>query len=330
MGNSADIRKDNKRAIYRFMLDGGQYTKNQVSKGTGLSVATCNTLLNDMQNQGLVTGGEKVFGEVGRSSVLYQIKEDHESYLALYLVVDHGKRFADVMIFSASGGMLYHEIKAYDYLDYDGLNRLIRDTLLKNPECKMTQMVIAMPGMNVRNQIKYCDIPELEGMDVRGDLEACYGVQVSLKNDMHFKALGYYEMSGNDEDVITLAYFPTQVLPGTATIHQGMIIQGTNEFAGMTGFLPYDMSRDEQLGLLQPETCVPFITESIRAIIVLLNPATIVFTGNLLSKNILDTVRKNCLLDIPEEFMPQFRLVDDFNEYCYQGMFQAAIAQKKF
>ena len=39
--------KENKKAICRFMLDGEQYTKQQVSAGTGLSVATCNTLLND-------------------------------------------------------------------------------------------------------------------------------------------------------------------------------------------------------------------------------------------------------------------------------------------
>ena len=57
MANSSDIRKDNKKKIYRLMLDHQQYTKQQISVKTGLSVATCNTLLNDMTaNKVLVTG----------------------------------------------------------------------------------------------------------------------------------------------------------------------------------------------------------------------------------------------------------------------------------
>ena len=76
MANSSDIRKDNKKKIYRLMLDHQQYTKQQISVKTGLSVATCNTLLNDMAaNKVLVTGEEKEFRGVGRSSWLYEIDD---------------------------------------------------------------------------------------------------------------------------------------------------------------------------------------------------------------------------------------------------------------
>ena len=91
MKNSADIRRDNKKSIYRFLLeDRGavrtsrtmeqpegerlrQYTKQEVAAATGLSPATCNTLLNDMERAGIVQGGRKKAGDVGRSSVLYRI-----------------------------------------------------------------------------------------------------------------------------------------------------------------------------------------------------------------------------------------------------------------
>ena len=69
-----------------------QYTKQEVAAATGLSPATCNTLLNDMERAGIVQGGRKKAGDVGRSSVLYQIREDHEHYLALYFYVEHGKK----------------------------------------------------------------------------------------------------------------------------------------------------------------------------------------------------------------------------------------------
>ena len=44
----------------------------------------------------------------------------------------------------------------------------------------------------------------------------------------------------------------------------------------------------EQLAMLEPDTCIPFITKSICAIIVLLNPGTIVLTGNLINAAMLD------------------------------------------
>ena len=54
------------------MLDGKHYTKQQAAAGTGLSVATCNTLLNDLQMHKIVSGEKRQLGEVGRSSVLYR------------------------------------------------------------------------------------------------------------------------------------------------------------------------------------------------------------------------------------------------------------------
>lgn len=105
------------KAIYRFMLDKINIRSKQVSIGTGLSVATCNTLLNDMQMQGIVTGGDKISGEVGRSSVLYQIKDDHESYLAIHLV-ERGRKIVGIILFSATGKILNQEKREYKLVDY--------------------------------------------------------------------------------------------------------------------------------------------------------------------------------------------------------------------
>ena len=92
MKNSSDIRKENKKRIYRLMLDGKHYTKQQAAAGTGLSVATCNTLLNDLQMHKIVSGEKRQLGEVGRSSVLYRIREEHESYLAIHFWIEYGNR----------------------------------------------------------------------------------------------------------------------------------------------------------------------------------------------------------------------------------------------
>ena len=67
MITSSDIRKANKKRIYKLMLNHESYTKHQISVMSGLSVATCNTLLNDMESDGVLSIGDaKELRGVGR------------------------------------------------------------------------------------------------------------------------------------------------------------------------------------------------------------------------------------------------------------------------
>lgn len=328
MNNSATIRKENKRAIYQYMLSGNQYTKQQVSAQTGLSVATCNTLLNDMAAQGLFTAGSKQAGEVGRSSVLYQINEDFETYLGVHFFVVNQQRWIEYLVFSPSGKIRSKVTEKYDVVDYGQVESLIWKALQDYPN--VSQIIIGTPSIAQFGVIRHCDIPELENVPLVEKLEQRFSLPVAMENDMHHKAYGYYKLSGNEEDVISLVYFSDHVLPGTAIIHKGTIIRGAHSFAGMTGFLPYDVSKEKQLAMLEPDTCIPFIAKSVCAIIVLLNPGTIVLTGNLINEAMLERVIEKCKEDIPMEYLPEFRIDDSFDEYYYEGMYQLAVDRKEF
>lgn len=328
MNNSADIRRENKRAIYRFMLDGQAHTKQQVSAGTGLSAATCNTLLNDMTAQGLFLAGNKQAGEVGRSSVLYRINESYESYLAVHFYVVQQERWMEYLVFSPSGKILSKQTQKYALLDYPQVEALIGRVFEMYPN--LTRIIIGTPSIAQLGIIRHCDIPELENVPMKQWLEEKFSLPVAMENDMHHKAYGYYIKTGNRDDVISLGYFSDHILPGTATIHKGTIIRGVNSFAGMTGFLPYDVSREEQLAMLVPETCMPFIAKSLCAIIVLLNPGTIVLTGNLIREDMLEALTQKIREDIPVEYMPEFKIADSFDEYYYEGMYRLAVDKKEF
>ena len=51
MIDSSDIRVRNKSRIWREMLSRKKYTKQQMAFALGLSVATCNTLLNELKEE---------------------------------------------------------------------------------------------------------------------------------------------------------------------------------------------------------------------------------------------------------------------------------------
>lgn len=328
MKSSAEIRKENKKKIYKYMLNGEHYTKQQISVATGLSVATCNTLLNDMELQGIVTGEKKLLQEVGRSSVLYKVNDNHESYLVIHFYVDQGDKIVETILFSPTGKFINRSKKKYEWINYEQVEKIINNEILENPN--ISQIIVGTPSIAENGVIKYCDIEELNHEPLKEKLENRFKLSVAIENDMYFKAYGYYKKYGNSEEVITLAYFPSNILPGTATIHKGNIIKGANSFAGMTGFLPYDISKKEQLEMLTPEYCIPFITKSITAIIVLLNPSSIILTGNLIEEKMLENIREKCLVDIPEEYMPTFLVVDSFDEYYYEGMYQFALDRKGY
>ena len=56
MKDSAAIKRENKGRIYRLLTGGTPCTKQQIALETGLSVASCNTYLNEMERAGQVLG----------------------------------------------------------------------------------------------------------------------------------------------------------------------------------------------------------------------------------------------------------------------------------
>ena len=61
------------------MRDGEEYTKQQIALQTGLSVSTCNTLLNEMEDDREVVSEKKKLQEVGRTSAVFRMNEVEES-----------------------------------------------------------------------------------------------------------------------------------------------------------------------------------------------------------------------------------------------------------
>lgn len=326
MNNSAEIRRENKRTIYCRMLDGGVYTKQQISQATGLSVATCNTLLNDMAAQGIVCAVSKQSGEVGRSAALYRIDPDHEQYLALYFELEGQTRLIEITVFSAAGAVLNRQTLRFARLSRECVISAVADC--RERYSKLAQIIVGIPGIAGQGVIRHCDLPELETLPMCRILEEAFGLPVAMENDMHHKAYGYYRKTGNREDVITLGYFQKGMPPGTVTIHKGTILRGASGIAGMAGFLPYGSGnlRDD----LMPETCLPFIAATIGAIIALLNPGTIVLTGQLIDREMVEKVKEICAETIPAEYMPRFQVVNTLDEYYWEGMYQLAVERKQF
>ncbi|MDO4340243.1 MAG: hypothetical protein Q4C91_19495 [Eubacteriales bacterium] len=327
MLDSADVRKLNRDKIRDVMRQGEEYTKQEIAVKTGLSVATCNTLLNDLESRGEVIGEKRRLNNVGRGTIVYHMNEEYESILCIHFDALYGQKYLCSIVLSPSGKILEKTDGFYDPLDYELLEKTVTNAFERYPN--ISEIMVGTPSIAEHGIIRHCDIPELEDEPLVEKLEDLFHVPVFMENDMHYKVYGYYRKEKPGDAVVTLANFPEHVLPGTATVYKGTIIKGKNDFAGMVGFLPYGISLQEQLLQLETGTCLPLISKAVSSIIAILNPGRIVFTGDLLSGGMVERIREDCLQSVPEEYMPEFSFVQDMEDYYVEGMYQRAMDMKK-
>ena len=323
MNDTAALRKENKKLIFQLMRDGKAYTKQQVASHTGLSVATCNTLLNEMEADREVIGEKQQLQSVGRHSSVYKINEHFENFLCFWFEMIDQVKYLNTYVVSFLGNVIEEFHDQYDLLNVNVIIQKTSEVIEKN---KVTQIVVGTPSLIEDGEIKHCDIPELENVKLESLLQHNFHLPVFIDNDMHYRILGCYKEKGEQQSIFTLANFPAHVLPGTASIHKGELIGGASGLAGMVGFLPYDFDRNKQTSLLTPGNAMPIIIKALVSVIAIINPDTMILTGDLIQEISLDEIERECLAFIPREHLPEFYYEKDTTKDYLLGMYEKALS----
>lgn len=327
MKDSADIKRANKTRIRKLLRSGNTYTKQQIALQTGLSVASCNTYLNEMETAGEVLGENRRLHDVGRSSAVYRLNEEFESILCISFALLQGVKSITTLVLSPTGNLLYRCDRAFEPLDAPAVEEEITHVLKRFSN--ISQIIVGTPSIAENGVIRHSDIPELENVALKALLEAKFQLPVFLANDMHYKVYGYYRQEQCADQIVTLVNYPAGVLPGTATVHKGVLLTGKNRFAGMVGFLDYGMSKEQQISRLQRPTARPFVIQAVIALISILNPHRLLLTGDLLQEKDLEEIRSACLRCIPQEYMPELLYLPDVDDYYRWGMYWTAMDRKE-
>lgn len=327
MSNTADVRKQNKDRIRNYMREGGFYTKQSLAALTGLSVATCNTLLNEMSSAGEVTGEKKRLNQVGPGTMVYQLNEVYENRLCAYIEYQDGKPVVVSCLVTQTGNILERRSLSVEKVSYKQLEIIMKNLMEEYPS--VVQIILGIPGIINDGIVYHSDFPELDEEPLAQKLEECLQIPVIVDNDMRFKAYGYFKKEGKTDKVVTLANFPSFVLPGTATIHKGTVLSGANGLAGLIGVLTKTSDRELLRKSLNKEEGIPFAVKAVISVISVVNPNLIVFTGDMLGEEQLQKIKEFCQEYISEEFMPEFKWKDSFDEYYVMGMYHSALEQTR-
>ena len=328
MLDSVDIKKMNTDRIRLALWSGDRYTKLSMASETGLSVATCNTVLNKLIESGEVKGEKRQLNGIGRSSMVFSLNENFETILCIrFDLYSDNKRIVNIDAISMLGNSLKSQTYFYDTLSVEQIGNHIQEFM--DIFDNISLILVGSNGIISNGHLRMSDIPEIEGINIEQELTRyCHNIPLHVKYDCQFMAYGAYHHSNNynnSASTVTLMHCIKNVIPGTASVVDGKIIHGKNGFAGMTGYMYRKLNHPHiNKNIASGDSNV--IYRTIVSIITVLNPNIFIFAGNIITKKDINIIREECAKYLPIDFLPEFRVAeDDGTLYYLEGMYHMAI-----
>ncbi|QOS79433.1 ROK family protein [Paenibacillus sp. JNUCC31] len=297
-----------------------QGTKSMVAATTGLSIATCGNLLNELLDTGelLELGMEESSG--GRPARLYRFNENF-SYVAC-IIIRAGVKIHSLTytIANLAGETISEGYQENNRIDSTVIDKLVDQLIDLFPQIRAVG--IGVPGAVNQGIINTSDIQELINVPLAASIQENHEVEVIVENDMNLTVYGFYQKQGYDEEKsVAVATFIEGCLPGAGMMVGGHIHRGITCFAGEIAFLPFGMSHDELYRQLHDRTTFHYLSgHAVASLIAIMNPETIALTGSLVDSSDLDLIRQECLKYIPEMHIPKLTLLEHPDEDYMYGL----------
>ncbi|KAB7672168.1 ROK family protein [Bacillus sp. B1-b2] len=314
--NTSQLKRMNIELVKNVLKTQGISTKAGIAKQAQLSVATCGTILNELVANGEVLEKEPEESSGGRPAIKYEYNANYGFIINLIVRVEVETFTMQYNVVNLVGEVITEVKQEVESITVDEIDRLI-ETIIEeyNNVCVIG---IGIPGVVNAGVIGVCDISELIGINLGFYLEEKYNVLVTVENDMNITGYGFYhEQEYEEEKTFAIVTFPKNHFPGASFIVDGLILSGNTKFGGEISFLPFGVKRETQLKQLNTEEgFIQLAIKTLTSIIAIINPVTIVITGELPKEEQINQLYTGCLEYIPKEHMPNLLIQNDTqNEY---------------
>jgi len=321
VSNTAQVKRYNVEIVKKALkaLPGG--TKTTIARITGLSIATCNTILNELEATGEILEVTNEYSNSGRPAKLYRFNENFSYICCIYMKYENMQKVLNYAVVDLLGNIIKENSMLKTSIDYDVLENLAAE-LIDTYE-NIHAIGIGIPGVvNRHNVIDICDIEELVNCALGDRLTDRFGMDVVIENDMNLVAYGVYQDGEYHEDTsLAVVAFYKDSWPGSGIIVDGHIIRGNTNFAGEVSYLSLGCSRYEQRELLKNrKDIIEIVAKTICSITSIINPRIIVMTGTTLVHDMLDEICGLVSQVIPQKHRPQILLEDNVQEYYLKGL----------
>ncbi|MFC7614984.1 ROK family protein [Actinokineospora soli] len=243
-----DVRRANLALVLRTLRERGPRSRARIAEDTGLTKASASSLVAELEERGLVRGGElEQTGHTGRPGLAYGLSG------ATYGVgVEIGVDYLSAVAVDLTGTVRLSRRLALDVraaapeavLDAaaDLVRQTVRTTALRG--CRPVGLVVAAPGVveEGTGRVRYASGLDWHDVEVGAGLRrrlARHRFPVAVDNDVKLAAAAEWAC-GVAAGTRDLAYLSGEAGVGAGLVLGGRLVRGARGFSGEIGHLPLD------------------------------------------------------------------------------------------
>ncbi len=336
INNTVDVKRMNTERIRSEMQNTKKSTKIEIARSTGLSVATCGTILNEMYKSGEVLRVEQETPYIGRPASVFSYNVDYQHVLGIYMAMaENNNRTICYAVANGIGMVISEEKIMVEAVNFQEIENHAAEILENDPLIQF--ITFGFPGISHSGIVEICDIKEAIGLDIEGQLNRRFGIPVELRNDMECITRGAYATVPNDGGSLVSIYFPDVEgnYVGSGCMIDGKIVHGHSKFAGELSFL-LDMlgfSREEQTAMIvNPDRSAfhSLASKLVMTMICVVDPEVIVLLGNHITQQDLAEIRNLCGNIVSNHHIPTLVADSDIHRKYVAGLIRAACDYLQF
>lgn len=321
VSNTAEVKQFNKERILQSVQKRDHFTKAEISRETALSVATCSTILNEMLEAGEIVKINQEDALIGRPATLFSYNKDYQHVLGVGLSIEGAAYKLHCVVADALGAILLEDITYEEQADCDMLIHRIAPFLEKDD--KIQAIGIAIPGVAQNGLVDYCDIKEMEQVNLQKAVQDALHVHVVIGNDIN---LITYAIACRQDDFshnLATVFFPEHAVVGCGFMVNGHILKGDTMLSGELSFAAraFGISKEEQKRMGADRTkLLPFVAQLLLMIICTINPAKIVLMGHSLREADIAAITMHCLKIVDRKHIPEISVDNHVTENYIGGL----------
>ncbi|MFE5429676.1 ROK family protein [Peribacillus simplex] len=326
ISNTTKIKQINVEMVKDALIELKYGTKQTISSETGLSVATCGNILNELVESGEVIEVDLEQPSGGRPARRFMYNANYCYVACIYVSYEEGVNKITHAVTNLVGEIIEEDSVIVDSVSYESIVSLIDKLVAKYEIIKAIGMgvpAVVCDGDVVGN----CDIKELSNLPLQKQLKKLFPIEIIVENDMNLKALGFYRKQNfHNSKSIAVINFPKDNCIGSGIIVDGHIIKGNTNFAGEVSYLPLGLSQDDLIKELEKDDqFLRLAVKIITSIITVINPATIALTGELVRSDMIEEIISGCLKIVPKEHMPEIIVRENIHDDYINGLVSVTI-----
>ena len=260
--NQTGVREHNERLVLTILRQKGPLAKAEIARQTGLSAQAASVIVRALENDGLLSKGEKTRGKIGQPSVPIQLAFDGAYFLGLKV----GRRSAELVLIDFLGVELSHIVEPYVFPTPEKIMAFVSyavdkicSMLPEEKKDRIAGMGIAAPFFlwewaNIIG-LDTDDMKGWKGFDLRAEVAGNFNFPVFLGNDAT-SACGAELTFGTAQTASDFLYIYIGYFIGGGIVLNGALYAGRSGNAGAIGPFPTKASDGRVVQLVEKASLI--------------------------------------------------------------------------